>query len=225
MFSVFLCVVMFGTVELSRSLSTSPIAQLSSQAIALAAPSSGAAPSSLTESDLKDHRTFLQRLSPSQQKALAKVYPDFKILSLCAGRYTGGNREELVMGIWKPMKTPGATQRAVHRVGLIWQRNGWVMHNIDTEIEKDRAISRSIPMGWAYEFTAQGFVGGMKCNANLAKDPQLNTKPLFSLKSKGLQNNQTLCFATSYIYNNWDCLVFSPKDNRFRLWMQQVYAD
>ncbi len=217
MFPSCLLAVMFG----ATTLLASPSLLSRGYANALAAPN----PRSLTESDLKNHRTFLQRLSPSQQQALAKVYPDFKILKLCAGRYTGSNQEEFVMGIWQPAVSRDPWKHAVHRVGLIRQRNAWVVHIIDNEIEKDMAISRSSPMDWAYELTDKGFVAGMKCHVNLAKDPQLNTKPFFSLRSKGLQNNKTVCFASSDVYNNWDCLVFSPKDDRFRLWMQQVYAD
>jgi hypothetical protein len=217
MFPACLLAVVFG----ATALLASPSHLGRDDANALAAPS----PSSLTASDLKNHRAFVQKLSPSQQQALAKVYPDFKILKLCAGSYTGSKKQEFVMGIWKPVESRDSWKSAVHRVGLIWQRNAWVVHIIDDEIEKDTAISRSSPMDWAYELTNKGFVAGMKCNVNLAQDPQLNTKPFFSLRSKGLQNNKTVCFASSNVYNNWDCLVFSPRDNRFRLWMQQVYAD
>jgi hypothetical protein len=200
---------------------TSPSLLRSGDANALAAPR----PQSLTDADRKDHQIFLQRLSPGQQKALTKVYPGFQILSLCSGRYSGGDKDELVMGIWKPVESPNWWKREVHRVGLIWQRKSWVVHIIDDEIEKDKALSRSSPMTWAYSITDKGFVGGMKCHVNLAKDPDLHKKPFFSLRSKGLQKNKTVCFATSDVYNNWDCLVFSPKNNRFRLWYQQVYAD
>jgi hypothetical protein len=71
----------------------------------------------------------------------------------------------------------------------------------------------------------------MKCGlgSGIEGDPNLTynlgDKPFFDLKEKGLSNNKLVCFATDDVYNNWDCVVYSPKDGRFRLWFQQAHAD
>jgi hypothetical protein len=186
-----------------------------------------AAPHQLTSSDQRNHLVLLKKMLPEQRAAIAKVYPDFRILKLCPGRFSGAKRNELVLGLWKPTESP--EKREVHRVGLLWNGSAWVTHIIDNEVQKDKNISRSNPLGWEYAFTDKGFVGEMKCGVNLEKEPLLHPdpyrKPFFDLRSMGLQKDKTVCFATSDVYNNWDCLVFSPKDKRFRLWYQQVYAD
>jgi hypothetical protein len=207
----FLFVAMFGVVAVADS------------SLALATPRQ------LTSSDQKNHLVLLKKMLPEQRAAIAKVYPDFRILKLCPGSFSGAKRNELVLGLWKPLESSEPGKREVHRVGLLWSGSAWVVHNIDDEIQKDESVSRSFPLNWEYAFTDKGFTGAMKCGVNLGKEPQLHPgrsqKPLFNLRSMGLQKNKAVCFATSDVYNNWDCLVFSPKDKRFRLWYQQAYAD
>ena len=103
------------------------------------------------------------------------------------------------------------------------------MHIIDDEIEKDEDVSRSFPMNWQYKMDQNGFAGDMKCGVELGKDSDLSgalgDKPFFDLKESGLHKSTPVCFATSDTYNNWDCVVYSPKDGRFRLWYQQAHAD
>ena len=71
----------------------------------------------------------------------------------------------------------------------------------------------------------------MKCGraSGIEGDPDptysLGDKPLFDLEEAGLSNNKRVCFATHDVYNNWDCVVYSPKDGRFRLWFQQAHSD
>ncbi len=184
-----------------------------------------------TSKDQENHINLLKQMSSSQIKAISRVYPDFRILKLCSGRFSGGDRDELVLGVWKPVKTKEWWKREVHRVGLIWNQNRWEVHIIDDEIEKDKKVSRSYPMKWQYTFNNNGFSGEMKCgidsefrdNSDLTY--ALGDKPFFDLKEKGFQNNKPVCFATSDVYNNWDCVVYSPKDKRFLLWFQQAHAD
>jgi len=114
---------------------------------------------------------------------------------------------------------------------MIWNQDRWEVHLIDNEIKKDDKISNSFPMEWQYTFNEKGFSGDMKCgidsefrdNSDLSY--ALGDKPFFDLNEEGLRNNKPVCFATSDVYNNWDCVVYSPKDKRFRLWFQQAHAD
>ena len=185
----------------------------------------------LAPSDLKNHAELIKQLSPDQLKTLSGIYPDFRILKLCSGRFSGADRDELVLGIWKPLESKDRWKREVHRVGLIWNGNAWAVHIIDDEIEKDKEISRSFPLHWKYRFGEKGFSGAMKCgiesefrdNSDLTY--ALGDKPFFDLKEKGLLKNKPVCFATDDVYNNWDCVVYSPGDGRFLLWFQQAHAD
>jgi hypothetical protein len=185
----------------------------------------------LTSKDQDNHVNFLKQMSSEQVKALSSAYPDFRVLKLCSGRFSGADRDELVLVIWKPVESKDWWKREVHRVGLIWERNGWQVHIIDDEIEKDKEISRSFPMQWQYTFDGKGFSCKMKCGIDSEfRDGSdltyaLGDKPFFDLKEKGLLKNKPVCFATDDVYNNWDCVVYSPKDSRFRLWFQQAHAD
>lgn len=185
----------------------------------------------LTPSDQKNHAQFIRQLSSDQLKALSGIYPDFRILKICSGRFSGVDRDELVLGIWKPLESEDWWKREVHRVGLIWNGKTWEVHVIDDEIEKDKERSRSFPMQWQHTFDEKGFYGGMKCGIESEFTDHsdltyaLGDKPFFDLKGKGLLNNKPVCFATDDVYNNWDCVVYSPKDGRFRLWFQQAHAD
>jgi len=185
----------------------------------------------LTPADQKNHARFVKQLSLDQVNALSGMYPDFRILELCSGRFSGADRDELVLGIWKPVQSKDRWKREVHRVGLLWNGKTWDVHVIDDEIEKDKGISRSFPLWWQYTFSDKGFSGGIKCgietefSANSDLTYALGDKPFFDLKEKGLFNNKPVCFATDNVYNNWDCVVYSPKDGRFRLWFQQAHAD
>ena len=185
----------------------------------------------LTPLDQQKHAAFAQQLSPDQSKALSVLYPDFRILALCTGRFSGADRDELVLGIWKPVASADRGKREVHRVGLLWQGKAWEVHVIDDEIEKDEKISRSFPLQWSYLFTQKGFSGGMKCGIESEFKGTsdltyaLGDRPFFDLEEQGLQGNKPVCFATDRVYNNWDCVVFSSKEGRFRLWFQQAHAD
>lgn len=181
----------------------------------------------------KRHRELIPQLTADQQKALAKVYPGFRLVSVCPGNFSGQGSgagvAEKVLGVWKPLPTSQAWKSPVHRVGLIWGQGHWEVHLIDEEIEKDASLSHSFPMKWQYQLDAKGFAGPTKCGVRSEFRPGSDLtgqdKPFFDLKQQGLARNQVICFATDDVYNNWDCLVYSPKDKRFRLWYQQVHAD
>lgn len=189
------------------------------------------APHTLASTDQAHHLDFLKQLSSDQVKALSGIYPDFRILKACSGRFSGADREELVLGIWLPQDSNPARKREVHRVGLIWNPGGWEVHAIDDELEKDEEINQVFPMNWQYAFNANGFSGEIKCGleSGIEGDPDLTydlgNKPFFDLKEKGLSDHKIVCFATDDVYNNWDCLVYSPKGGRFLLWFQQAHAD
>jgi hypothetical protein len=222
----------FTSPQTKRDILTSCVVLVAALVLgALIADAGEPARSALAPIDLQKHAAFALRLSPDQAKALSARYPDFRILTLCSGRFSGADRDELVLGIWKRVEPTGQRKREVHRVGLLRQGNAWEVHSIDDEIEKDAAISRSFPLQWSYRFTQKGFSGGMKCGIESEfKDTTdltyaLGDKPFFDLKEQGLLANKAVCFATDTVYNNWDCVVYSPKDGRFRLWFQQAHAD
>lgn len=198
------------------------------QGTAVAQDSTAAA---LTASDQARHLDLARQLSPEQTAVLAGLHPDFRILSLCAGRFSGGKDTELVLGIFQPSDSGDAAAAAVHRVGLIKSATGWTAHAIDQEIQQDEAISRSLPMGWQYTLDDSGFAGRMKCGVEgefgegSDLTHALGDQPFFDLAKTGMQDHKPVCFATDDIYNNWDCLVFSPSDDRFKLWYQQAHAD
>lgn len=177
------------------------------------------------------HRDLVEQLSADQVALLSRAYPGFRLVRACSGHFSGVDTTETVLGLWKPLDAAQPTKPAVRRVGLIWSGTAWDLHAIDDELETDQTVSRSFPMRWYYTLEEGGFAGGMKCGAEseIARDPDLSRvlgdKPLFDLESKGLQNNTIVCFATDGVYNNWDCLVFSPADGRFRLWFQKAHAN
>lgn len=199
--------------------------------IAVSVAANAGAPNTLSPTDEKNHTLLVQQLSSEQIAALNSVYPDFRLLRLCPGRFSGADRDELVLGLWKPVEAKDPWKREVHRVGLIWEKKDWVVHFIDDEIEKDKNLSRSFPMHWQYSLTNDGFAADMKCgiDGEFAKNSQLThtlgDKPFFDLGNAGLASHKITCFSTDAVYNNWDCVVFSPKDSRFRLWYQQAHAD
>lgn len=184
-------------------------------------------PHTLKASDQENHLTLSKQVLPEQLGVVAALYPDFRILTLCPGHFSGGSANELVLGIWQPMQSP---KSEVHRVGVIWHNQAWQVHVIDDEIERDAKVG-SFPQDWQYSFTEKGFSAATKCGVesefgeNSDLTYLMGDKPFFSLKKKGLQKNKVACFATSDVYNNWDCLVYSPKENRFKLWFQQAHAD
>ncbi len=177
------------------------------------------------------HRDLVKQLSGDQVKVLSKRYPDFRILALCSGHFSGASQSEWVVAVWKAVQSEQHWKRQVHRVGLVLNKTAWEVHIIDDEIEKDKDLSRSFPLHWQYSLDENGFVGKMKCGveSEFGKDSDLTDalgdKPFFDMKKMGLQRNKVVCFATDNIYNNWDCVVYSPKDGRFRLWYQQAHAD
>jgi hypothetical protein len=173
------------------------------------------------------HRQLVTQLSAEQTRVLSSLHPEFRVLSLCGGRFSNGDRDELVLGI---LTTQGA-RSDVRRVGLLWRSAGWEVRDIDAELDRDKRVTRSYPLSWAFTLNEKGFVGGMKCGtqAALQKDPSLShlrgEHTIFDLKQAGLARHAIACFASSDVYDNWDCAVFSRKDDRFRLWFQKARAD
>ena len=215
----------------SRILGGYFIAMAIAGSVAMAAIADVGAPRELAPADEQNHKLLMQQLSVEQIAALNAPYPGFRVLKLCSGRFSGANRDELVLGLWKPVDSKQWWKREVHRAGLIWTPKGWEVHIIDDEIEKDKNLSRSFPMNWAFSLTSTGFAADMKCGIDGESSEHsqltqsLGDKPFFNLDKEGLKTNKVVCFATSDTYNNWDCLVFSTKDRRFRLWYQQAHAD
>ena len=188
-------------------------------------------PRVLAPIDEENHARLMRELSSDQIEALSGIYPDFRILRLCSRHFSGVDRDELVLGIWKPVESKDRWKREVHRVGLIWTAGTWEAHVMDDEIEEDENMGRAFPMRWHYTIREDGFFGEWKCGIESEfKEGSdlthaLGDQPFFDLEKEGLTDNTPVCFATDDVYNNWDCVVYSPKDGRFRLWYQQAHAD
>jgi hypothetical protein len=166
------------------------------------------------------HAALVMTLAPGQAAALATNYPEAQIVAACAGNFSGAGERETVLGIW--------TDR-LHRVGLVLDGGKWQVHDIDLELRKDEPVSHSFPLAWEHKVDDGGFHGAMKCKVNLREEPDLSQggkvlgrPPFFRL---GAAQQANACFGTSNEYNNWDCVAFDPKQRRFRLWYQQVFAD
>lgn len=184
-------------------------------------------PHVLTPTDQARHAAFLHHLSPGQSAALARRYPDFRILAACPGGFSGAAREdERVLGLWSPLAPPAGGSE-VHRVALIAHGQTWAVHDLDEEGRRDDPYLQP----WQYAFRANGFVGPMKCGivgeftAGSDLTDVLGDKPRFDLKGLRLANPKPVCFATDDVYNNWDCFVYDPAAGRFRLWYRQAHAD
>lgn len=179
----------------------------------------------------KLHQQYIKYLSKEQKSILDSSYPDFQLVAVCPGNFSGDTQNELVIGIWTPVESGKRQLQEIHRVGLVYHELSWSIHSIDDELEKDRELSNSYPMRWDYKLNDETFVADMKCgiNSEFSKDSDLTyslgDKPFFSLQKTGLSKNKIACFATSDVYNNWDCVVYDPKEQRFKLWYQQAHAD
>ena len=142
--------------------------------------------------------------APADLEAVARVYPGFQVVADCRGAH--------VYGILDP------ASGKVRRVGVI----DGVVHDIDDELKKDEDVSRSLPMRWHTTLDEKGFRGDIRCGG---MGEALEEEPLFDLGKAGLRKEDVVCFATDDVYDNWDCVVWSPKDGRFRLWYQKAHAD
>lgn len=159
-------------------------------------------------------------LLPAQTALLESSYPGFTVFRSCTGRFGGLDSHDIVLGIH--------SKNGVHRVGMIWDGTKWVMHDIGAEILKDKDISYYGPIRWNYSVNGDS-KEDFRCNFQLGKDDRIGgiegDEPFFDLKKFGLEKSTIVCFETDDTYNNWDCLVYSPKDERFKLWFQQAHAD
>jgi hypothetical protein len=154
------------------------------------------------------------QLLPEQKTLLDREYPGARIVFACNGNFSGSSGHEKMLAL----ATPAGT-RSPARVGLVLERGAWALHHIDKELLGDSRLSRHFPLDWTG--------AAVKCSATPGRDPDLGNdgKPLgrsFFRLGAGAAN---ACFATSEQYNNWDCVGYSPRERRFRLWYQQVFAD
>lgn len=172
------------------------------------------------------HARLAPQLTPDQAAAIAAAYPDFRLVALCRGRFSGA-ADELVAGIWKPLGSAPPSRRIVHRVGLVRERTGWILHAIDDELERDAGVTHSYPFTWDVRVDANAVEARMTCGVEPGQDRDIDGhgQRFFDRRRAGLERRTPVCFATSDVYNNWDCVLYSPADQRFRLWYQQARAD
>jgi hypothetical protein len=170
-------------------------------------------------------------LSDRQQRAIDRSFPNSKILSICSGNFSGNSPDEMILTL---VAASNATEpNAVHRVGLTFSDNKWNVHSIDNELMKDSSLSNSSHVEqWNHPADPEKFAQNVKCNVSLRYDKLFSQngkpmgRPLF-FKAPNSQKGVTAntCFSTVAEYNNWDCVAYDPKQSRFRLWYQQVFAD
>jgi len=175
------------------------------------------------------HARLVTQLAPAQRRALAAAHPGYRLIALCR---PGGAAGELLVGLWKPVEAPRShMETRVDPVGLIKTKAGWAVHGIEDEIADDARKTDASGVHWEYTFEKARLAVEMKCGAASEFGPDssltyvLGDKPLFDLKEKGLQMSRVTCLATDSVYNNWDCVVYSPSDGRYRLWFRQAHAD
>ncbi len=188
----------------------------------------------LPNSVQETHLNLIKQLSNDQIKVLSSRYPDFRLLKTCSGNFSGGEKKELMLGLWhakesikKELDEDDWTQDA-QIVGLLWNGSQWISHDIDGEMDEEK---EHYPNRWEYSMDSKGFHGDMNCGTELEyrKDSQLafhySDEPFFDLAQSRIQNHTIACFGTHDVYNNWDCVVYSPNEGRFKLWYQQAFAD
>jgi hypothetical protein len=173
----------------------------------------------------------LTRLIEPQRRALERAFPNSKILVVCKGNYSGNSPNELILTVTSASHT--ANRGPVSRVGLIFSDNEWRIHSIDGEIKMDSAISHASHLDeWNNPADPEKLANSVKCNAVLKTDKDLSNNgkllgraPFFNPAKIGKRSGTNACFSSSAEYNNWDCVAYDPRQRRFRLWYQQVFAD
>lgn len=162
------------------------------------------------------------QLSPNQFDRVKSRYSDGRVFRTCVGRFGGLSERDAVVGV--------LSKGVAHRLALIWDGQEWELHDIDAELKLDHASSDAIgtfPLRWNY--SVQGDPAeDFRCDLKLGQDRRIGVegdKPLFERDRLGVKDNTAVCFGTDNTYNNWDCVVYSPKDRRFRLWFRQAHAD
>jgi hypothetical protein len=175
------------------------------------------------------HAALAPRLAPAQAQALAAHMPDYRVIALCRGNFSGAGDDEAVLALRH------AAQRendfAAWRVGLLRQGAAWIVRDIEADLRPDSKISHSHPLQWRPDVAAAHFATDSKCGPDMRRDADFVTasgrlaggKPFFTRPAYRGAPAQSVCFATDDTYNNWDCLVYSG--SRFRLWYQQAGAD
>jgi hypothetical protein len=62
--------------------------------------------------------------------------------------------------------------------------------------------------------------------ADISKDETFILKSgCFSRKTPTADLSKSLCIATSFVYNNWECLRYDKKTNSFLIFYGQAFAD
>lgn len=173
----------------------------------------------------------IDALNQPQQHLLDQSFPKSTILSICSGNFSGQSNQEVTLVIAPSSPQPPANN--ILRIGLILSKNGWIIHEIDNEIKLDAALSNSSRLqDWNHTGGQGELSGKVKCNVVLKRENGLNDKgkilgrnPFFTLGQASKAPLANTCYSSSAEYNNWDCIAYDPRKNRFRLWYQQVLAD
>ena len=159
-------------------------------------------------------------LLPAQRVVLEARFPAYGAVRTCSGQFGGLDAHDVVAGI--------VHMNDARPIGIIWDGSKWIIHDIFAEIEQDGGISNELPLRWNFSFSDNS-KEDFRCDLHLGKDDRIggieDDKPLFDLKKFGLEKNTVVCFEIDATYNNWNCVIYSPKDKRFRLWFLQVHAD
>jgi hypothetical protein len=174
------------------------------------------------------HQIYLKTLSKEQFAAIAAFQPGAMIASACQAGSGQTPSAPRILGLLATGKN-SPVRADIQPVALFQEKNRWTVRSINSDIAKD-AWGHD-PIDWAYSIKGTKLDVGLKCAVNPYTDPDLSdghgklldNKPFFPL-STGATGSLT-CFGTSDTYNNWDCVSFSAKLGRFRLWYRKVRND
>ncbi len=176
------------------------------------------------------HQGILKTLSAEQAMAITTQKPSLLVVTSCVVHVNDASKEERIFGAVLP-NAESQLANQLTPVGLVWEHGKWVLHFINSDIAKDKWGRDRIT--WDYKTSGGVVSAAIKCGTDPYQDADISDgkghmhldKVKFALGKEPAKAKPAVCFGTDSTYNNWDCVLFSRKDNRFRLWYRQAMAD
>lgn len=184
------------------------------------------------------HDKWIQKLSKEQQ-AFFIENPNYELLSMAKGKLFQEDNNDFVFIIYDKKKVKisillynSLTSEYAELYKDIKVENGFADGNSDI------AFARSLDYQFADEFLfynedalkehldnyLETYVGAKITDLSKDKDFILDQGSFAKNVSKTNLAN-TLCLATSSVYNNWDCLRYDKTNNTFSIFYTQAFAD
>jgi len=160
-----------------------------------------------------------QELTPSERAALDAAYPLATLVDSCHGSFSGRSVSERILVLVTGASAPGGqAQPRVERVGLVHDGKSVAAKSLEqTDRRRD----------WQYAFNGRRFAGVFRCRVKPGKDEDVldpGARARIHPTAEGIRGD-AVCFATSAVYNNWDCFLYHPAKRQFLLWFEQAFAD